>query len=300
MSADDPNPRSVFVIAGPTATGKTAAALAVAAAYGAVVVSADAMAVYRGMDIGTAKATPAERGPIPHFGVDVVDPDEAFDAAAFVALADGVVAAHDRVVVAGGTSLYIQAFVRGLVDTPPVDPALRARLEALPDPHGALARVDPVLAGRLHPNDRLRIVRGLEVFEQTGRRLSDLHDAHAAAPDRVPAAGVWLDDPDTEAHDARIAQRVEAMIASGYLAEVRTLLDRGYARTLKPMQSLGYRHLADHLVDGLPLAEAVRRTVRDTRRFARKQRTWRRVLALPEIADPRDAVPAAAANWGTP
>jgi tRNA dimethylallyltransferase len=216
----------VLVLAGPTAAGKTAAAVAVARAHGAVVVSADAMQVYRGLDVGTAKATAEERAAAPHFGLDVVDPDQPFDAAAFVALADAVRAEHPRVVVAGGTSLYLQALVRGLVQTPPVDPALRAELEALPDPHAELQRVDPALAERLHPHDRVRIVRGLEVFRQTGQRLSALQGAHAEQPDRVAHEGLWLDDPDLGAHDARIAARVEAMVARGYLEEVRAVLAR--------------------------------------------------------------------------
>jgi tRNA dimethylallyltransferase len=273
---------AVLVLAGPTAAGKTDAALAVARAYDAVVVSADAMQVYRGMDVGTGKATPEERGDVVHYGLDVVDPDQPFDAARFVGIADDAIARHPRVVVAGGTSLYLRALVRGLVETPPVDPALRAELEALPDPHAELAKVDPALAARLHPRDLVRIVRGLEVFRQTGRRLSELHGAHASEPVRVEHVGLWLDRPDL---DERIDRRVRLMLDRGYVAEVRALLDRGYARTLKPMQSLGYRHLCDHLLDGLDLGEAARRTARDTRRFARKQRTWMRQLGFPRADD---------------
>lgn len=282
----------VLVLAGPTAAGKTEAAIAVAREFDAVVLSADAMQVYRGMDVGTGKATPAERAAAPHFGLDLVDVDQPFDAAAFVAVADRVLAEHPRVVVAGGTSLYLQALIRGLVATPPVDPGLRAEIEALPDLWAALSEVDPALAARLHPHDRVRLVRGLEVFRASGQRLSELHDAHAAAPDRVATVGLWLDRADL---DARIEARVEAMLARGYVDEVRGLLDRGYARTLKPMLSLGYRHLCDHVLDGLPLDEAARRTVRDTKRFARKQRTWMRTLGFPqELGGVESALAAAA------
>lgn len=272
--------RAVLVVAGPTASGKTEVAVAVARAFDAVVVSADAMQVHRGMDIGTGKATDADRGGVRHFGIDVVDPDGPFDASDFVALADAVCAEHPRVVLAGGTSFYLQAFVRGLVDTPPADPALRARLEQLPDLHAALQQVDPALAARLHPHDRMRIVRGLEVFAQTGLRLSALQTEHATRPDRIPHVGLWLDRPDL---DTRIDARIVRMLDDGYVEEVRGLLDRGYARTCKPMTSLGYRHLCDHLFDGLPLDEAARRTGRDTRRFARKQRTWMRTLGFPRV-----------------
>lgn len=271
---------TVLVLAGPTAAGKTEAALAVAERHGATVVSADAMQVYRGMDVGTAKASPAEQARVPHVGIDAVDPDQPFDARDFVALADGVLAAGGPVVVAGGTSFYVRALQRGLVETPPVDPALRAELETLDDPHAALAAVDPTLAARLHPHDRVRLVRGLEVWHQAGVRLSELQDAHAAAPDRIRVLGLCLDRDDL---DARIDARAVRMIGDGYVDEVRRLLDAGYHRDLKPMRSLGYRHLCDHVLDGLPLDEAVRRTQRDTRRFARKQRTWTNTLRLPVV-----------------
>jgi tRNA dimethylallyltransferase len=279
----------VVVVAGPTASGKSARAVAIAKAADAVVLSADAMQVYRGMDVGTGKVTAAEQEGVPHFGLDLVDPDQPFDAADWAAYADGIVARYPRVVVAGGTTLYLRSWLYGLVETPPVDPALRAALEVLPDPHAELAAVDPALAARLHPHDRLRVVRGLEVFRQTGRRLSDLHAAHGARTPRLPFVAGWLDRPDLA---SRIEARVHAMIAAGYVDEVRRLLDAGYDRTLKPMTSLGYRHLAEHLLDGLPLDEAVRRTIRDTWTFARKQRTWMRSLGWPELAPDRALVEA--------
>lgn len=282
----------VFVIGGPTTAGKTAVAVQVARAFGAEVLSADAMQVYRGMDIGTGKATLEERGGIPHHGIDVRDPDEPFDAADFVGLAEGLLRAGKRVVVAGGTSLYLQALRRGLVVTPPIDPVRRAEWEQRSDLHAALAEVDPVLAGRLHPNDKVRLIRGLEVHADLGVRLSDLQAEHAAQPDRVDVHGVWLDREDL---DPRIDARVLQMMEDGYVDEVRGLLDR-YPRTLKPMRSLGYRHLADHVLDGLDLQEAVRLTQRDTRRFARKQRTWRAHVGLP-IGDLEAALALAEECW---
>ena len=275
----------VLVLAGPTAAGKTELSLDLAARIGATVVSADAMQVYRGMDVGTGKLGPEARARVPHVGLDVRDPGEPFDAADFVELADRAIAAGP-VVVVGGTSLYLQALRRGLVRTPPPDPALRAELAAEPDLHGRLAAIDPTLAARLHPNDRVRLTRGVEVFLQTGERLSELQAAHARAPDRVRLIGLWLDRADLE---ERIDRRVEAMIAAGYVDEVRALLDRGVARDCKPMLSLGYRHVADHVIDGLPLAEAARRTQRDTRRFAHHQRTWRKVIGLPEVTADHEA-----------
>jgi tRNA dimethylallyltransferase len=270
----------VLVLGGPTATGKTEAALAVAKAYGAVIVSADAMQVYRGMDIGTAKVTPEERARAPHLAVDVVDPDQPFDASDFLTIADQAIAGDRPVVVAGGTGFYLHALLRGLVQTPKVDPALRAELEQDPCLYARLVELDPVLAARLHPHDRVRLVRGVEVFLQLGRRLSDLHAEHAAAPDRVRAIGLHLDRDDL---DQRIDGRVQAMMEAGYLDEVRGLLAAGFGPTLKPLQSLGYRHLTEHLLHGLPLDEAVARTQRDTRRFARKQRTWMNTLRFPVV-----------------
>jgi tRNA dimethylallyltransferase len=269
-----------LVLVGPTAAGKTDLALRLAEAHGATIVSMDAMQVYRGMDIGTAKVSPAIRARIPHLGIDVVNPDEAFSAADFAALAD---AAPEPKILVGGSTFYLRAWWQGLVDTPPVDLALRARLEALDDPHAALRLVDPVLADRLHPNDRVRVVRGLEVFHLGGVPLSTLH---AQDPKRRrDAVVVTVDAPDL---NERIDRRVLQMMDQGYLDEVRGLLAAGYARTLKPMMSLGYRHLADHLCGDCTLDEAIERTQRDTRSFARKQRSFLRGLGLPDL-DPDEA-----------
>jgi len=287
----------VLLLGGPTSAGKTAASLAVAERFGAEVVSADAMQVYRGMDIGTGKASAEEQAVARHHGLDVVDPDQPFDATDFVALADRARVEAGRVVVVGGTSLYLRGFVRGFVPTPAVDPALRAELEAIDDLHAVLAEVDPVLAARLHPNDRVRLVRGVEVFRQSGQRLSELQAAHAAAPDRVASKRLWLDRDDLS---ERIDARVHQMVADGYVDEVQRLLEAGYGPELKPMQSLGYRHLCEHLLGDLSLDEAVRRTQRDTRRFARKQRTWQNTLRF-DAVDARDVdevLNAAAALWG--
>ncbi len=287
------------MLTGPTASGKTELALEVAESWGGVILSADAMQVYRGMDVGTAKVPLADRQRVPHRGVDVVNPDEDFDAQDFVALVDEALGEGRPVIVAGGTSLYVHAMRRGLAPTPKPDPVLRGQLEGLPDAHAELMAVDPVLAARLHPNDRLRIVRGLEVHAQTGRRLSDLHAEHAAAPDRIDVVGWVLDRDDL---DSRIDGRAEAMFANGYVEEVQRLLDAGYGPELKPMRSLGYRHVVDLLLNGLPLDEALRRTQRDSRRFARKQRTWANALHLPVLrTDHREQVRAAAVDaFGEP
>ncbi|MEO0604260.1 MAG: tRNA (adenosine(37)-N6)-dimethylallyltransferase MiaA [Myxococcota bacterium] len=288
----------VLLVAGPTSAGKTDVAIEVAEQFDAIVLSADAMQVYRRLDIGTGKATAAERARVHHEGIDLVEPDEAFSAGDFVALGDRVVEQWPRVVVAGGTSLYLRSFLRGLVRTPAVDPELRSALEARADLHEVLLRIDPPLAARLHPADRVRLVRGIEVYRQTGRRLSDLQAEHATTPDRVPHRALWLDRDDL---DARIDARVLAMVQAGWIDEVRAVLDAGFDRSLKPLQSLGYRHVCDHVIDGLSLDEAIRRTQRDTRHFARKQRTWMRGLGYPKVlgAPLARALQEAKALWGS-
>ncbi|MDP2314339.1 MAG: tRNA (adenosine(37)-N6)-dimethylallyltransferase MiaA [Pseudomonadota bacterium] len=262
------------VLVGPTGAGKSDAALEIAAAHGATVVSMDAMQVYRGMDIGTAKVSVEIRAAIPHRCIDIRNLDEPFSAADFVAEADAA-ASTGPVVLCGGTPFYLRAWLCGLVPAPPVDLALRAALEALPDPHARLQEVDPVLAARLHPNDRVRVVRGLEIHALTGRPLSALHaeDPH----ERRDAEVIWIDRDDLY---ERLDERVDAMMAAGYLEEVRGLLDQGWSRELKPMLSLGYRYLAAHLAGELPLDEAVRLTKRDTRHLARKQRGFLRSMGF--------------------
>jgi tRNA dimethylallyltransferase len=271
---------SAMVITGPTAAGKSAVALQIAAEFNAVILSCDAMQVYRGMTIGTASPNVDELKAAPHFGVDVVHPTQGFSAADFVTLGRRVLQNHDRVLVVGGTSLYLRALVRGLAKTPPFDPDLRAQLLEETGLYERLTALDPTLAARLHPNDTLRVVRGLEVVLSGGVPLSVLQETHAAQPDEVATDGLWLDQ---ESLYDRIDQRVLTMMKAGYLEEVQTLLDKGYARELKPMLSLGYRHLCDHLIDGLDLDEAVRRTQRDTRHFSRKQRNWMKQLGYPKV-----------------
>ncbi|MEM6928894.1 MAG: tRNA (adenosine(37)-N6)-dimethylallyltransferase MiaA [Myxococcota bacterium] len=288
----------MLLIAGPTSAGKTDVAIEVAERFEAIVLSADAMQVYRRLDIGTGKATAAERARVHHEGIDLVEPDEAFSAGDFVALGDRIVQRWPRVVVAGGTSLYLRSFLRGLVPTPPVDPGFRRTLEARDDLHEELRRIDPPLAARLHPADRVRLVRGVEVYRQTGRRLSDLQAEHATAPDRIPHRALWLDREDL---NARIDARVLAMVEAGLVDEVRRVLDAGFDRSLKPLQSLGYRHVCDHVLDELSLDEAIRRTQRDTRHFARKQRTWMRGLGYSRVLEAplARAMQEARALWGS-
>jgi tRNA dimethylallyltransferase len=267
-----------LVILGPTGAGKSAIALEIAEKYGAKIVSMDAMAVYRGMDIGTAKASAAERARVPHYGLDLRNPDEPFTAMDFRDLADSV--AGPKILV-GGTTFYFRAWIQGIVAAPVGDPALRAELEKLEDPWIELQKVDPVLSARLHPNDRVRILRGLEVFLIGGRPLSELHAEDPKL--RRDAEVIWVDREDLY---EVIDQRVLKMMAAGYLEEVQALRAAGYGPQHKPMLSLGYKHLSAFLDGSIDRAEAVRRTQTESRNFARKQRSFLRSWGLVPGGDP--------------
>ncbi len=273
----------LVVVVGPTAAGKSGLAVRLAAELGGEVVSADSQQVYRGFDLGTAKPTREEQRGIPHHLLDVCAPDEAFSAARFVELAErcleGIASRGRRAVVAGGTGLYVRALLRGLFDAPPADPALRAahgrRWAA--DPEGLyaeLAATDAEAAARIHPRDFVRISRALEVREQTGLTISELQRRHAFAEARHPALTIGLAPPRAELR-RRIEARVDAMLAAGWLDEVRALCAAGHAES-RPMGALGYRHLRAHLADpeALPLEETARQIKRDTWRFAKRQLNW--------------------------
>ncbi len=273
----------VIVICGPTATGKTAVGIELAAALGGEIISADSMQVYRYLDIGTAKPTAAELAAAPHHLIDIVDPDEPFDAARYAALAREQVRAQHREgrvpLVVGGTGLYIKALLHGLFGSEAGDPAVRRRLAAeaaaagIASLHARLAACDPQTAARLHPNDTARVLRALEVFEVTGRPISAFHRTHRFAEDPFEALLIGLDVARERLYE-RIDRRVEAMLAAGFEEEVRGLLERGYGPELKPMQSIGYSHLCAMLAGRVDREEAVRTLKRDTRRFAKRQLTW--------------------------
>ncbi len=277
------HPLSLVVICGPTATGKTALALHLAEHCALEIISADSRQVYRGMDIGTAKATVEERTKVRHHLIDVVDPDEGFTASDFflrgrAALKD--IAGRGRLpLVVGGTGFYIEALLRGLVDAPGADPALRQELaewELKQGPgslHVRLQTVDPVMAARLTPLDQVRIIRALEVFYQSGQRLSDLQGRHAAvrSPFRVLTIGLapqrdWLYD--------RIDRRVDAMMQAGLLKETESLLARGYRSDLKALKTIGYRECVNHLAGDASLQDAITLIQRNSRRYAKRQLTW--------------------------
>jgi tRNA dimethylallyltransferase len=264
-------------VVGPTAAGKTAAAVRLAEEIGGEIISCDSVAVYRGLDIGAAKPTREERARVPHHLIDVVEPNERFSAARWAELADAaaseISARGKRVVVAGGTGLYLRAFLRGLVQTPPADPDIRARHQQMPieELRADVERVDPESAARIGPADRVRLSRALEVWEQTGVPLSELQKRQPMAP-RYEATIYGIDPPRAELH-ARIDARVHAMMDAGLLEEVRALRDK-WGDSTPALVSLGYSQLVAHLRGETALEEAVRQIQRDTRHFARRQLTW--------------------------
>jgi tRNA dimethylallyltransferase len=286
----------IAVIAGPTASGKTALAVALARRLGGEIVNADSQQVYRGLDVGTAKPTPEERAAAPHHLLDLVEPGEGMDAARFVALADAAVAevaARGRLpVVAGGTGLYLRALLHGVVAAPGRDPALRARLEeeaarlGRPALHARLAQVDPEAAGRIRPNDLVRVVRALEIVAG-GRRPSELHAAHAFREDRYDAVLLALDPPREELH-ARIDARVRLMFAGGILDEARALYAR-LAGAAPPRLPIGYAEALACARGELDLEEAIRRVQVAHRRYARRQVIWlRRERGVEWVRPPYD------------
>jgi len=272
----------ILVIAGPTASGKTGLALDLARRLGGEIVNADSQQVYRGLDVGTAKPSPAERAEIPHHLLDLVEPGEDMDAARWARLADAAIAdvvGRGRLpVVTGGTGLYVRALLHGVVEAPGRDPALRARLEAEAAAlgrhalHARLAAVDPAAAVRIRENDLVRIVRALEIAAG-GRTQTELHAAHAFAQDRYEARLLALDPPRAELH-ARIEARARAMFERGLLDEARAL--RGRPGAAPARLPIGYAE-AIAVVDGaLALEEAIRRVALAHRRYARRQVIWLR------------------------
>ena len=279
----------VAVLVGPTAVGKTTVALDLAADMGAEIVNADSMQVYRELDIGTAKPTPAERVRVRHHLVDVVEPDEPYNAARYAREGRAVIADLHRRRVAplmvGGTGLYIKALLAGLFPQGKGLKGVRLRLareladQGLPPLFARLESLDPATARRLAPGDTYRILRALEVVEATGRSISELHAAHRFQDRPYETLKLGLDLPREELYQ-RIEARVEAMLAQGWLAEVRDLVHR-YSPALKPLKALGYRHLVAFLEGRTTLEEAVALIKRDTRRYAKRQLTW--FQADPEI-----------------
>jgi tRNA dimethylallyltransferase len=269
----------MIVILGPTASGKSALALALAAQIGAEILSVDSMQVYRAMDVGTAKPSYSEQERIRHHLIDIVEPCESFTVARFVELADEAIAnASGRnipLIATGGTPLYYKALFQGLFTGPSRDDAVRDRLRDVPgeELHRRLEKIDPAAAARIHLNDTRRLIRALEVHELTGQSISSLQTEWASPATRHPALWVGL-LWDRESLNRRINARVKAMIADGWLNETQFLLGRFGSLSPTAGEATGYRELIDHLQGKCSLEDAVEQIKIATRQLARRQMKW--------------------------
>jgi len=275
----------VVAIVGPTAVGKSALGMVLAErlAEGGEIVNADALQVYRGFDLGTAKPTEEDRRRVPHHLVDILRPDERYSAGEFARRATAAIAEirgrGRRPIVVGGSGLYLRALLDGISPIPTSDPEVRRELsrrleeEGLDTLYGELERLDPATAGRLGRGDRQRILRALEVARSTGVPLSDWIGREPYGQRRLDALRVGLTLPRSVLYDA-IEQRVARMVKQGWADEVATLLARGLSPALPAFQAIGYRQIVRYLNGECSLERAVEETVRATRRYAKRQLTW--------------------------
>jgi tRNA dimethylallyltransferase len=273
----------IIIICGPTALGKTATSIHLARTFNGEIIGADSMQVYRYMDIGTAKPTADEQLRVTHHMIDLIDPDEHFDARRFAEVAhEHIMKLYERGVtpfIVGGTGLYIKALVNGLFKAGSSDKHVRERLQEQARRYGPdflykrLRRHDPDTAERIHPNDTYRIIRALEVYELTGKTIAAFQREHGFKENRFKTLKIGLHTNRELLYD-RINHRVDVMIDSGFLNEVKGLLEMGYSEDLKSMQSIGYRHLIDFIKGRCSWDETLRTLKRDTRRYAKRQLTW--------------------------
>jgi len=273
----------LVIINSPTATGKTELAINLALEFGGEIISADSLQVYRYLDIGTAKPSQEQRNKVKHHIIDVVDPDEEFNAAIFTEQARIVIAdlAKQRkpVFIVGGTGLYIRVLLKGIIETPTVDENIRSYYRQLWDSHGKeylydlLKRRDQDSARKINPNDSVRVIRALEVLEQSGESISAKQKRHSFAdsPYKTYKVGIKIDRKELK---QKIEMRTDKMIADGLLDEVKNILDRGYRDDLKPLQSLGYKQAMGFLRKEYNWGKALDLIKRDTWRYAKRQLTW--------------------------
>ncbi|MGA2780344.1 MAG: tRNA (adenosine(37)-N6)-dimethylallyltransferase MiaA [Smithella sp.] len=273
----------LVIINSPTATGKTELAINLALEFGGEIISADSLQVYRYLDIGTAKPSKEQRNKVKHHMIDVVDPDEEFNAAIFAEQARIVIAdlakQRNPVFIVGGTGLYIRALLRGIIETPDVDENIRNYYRQLRDSRGKeylynlLQQRDADAARKINPNDSVRVIRALEVMEQTGESISAKQKKHSFAdcPYKTYKIGIQVDRKELR---QRIEMRTEKMIADGLLDEVKSILDRGHRDNLKPLQSLGYKQVIGFLRKEYSWGNALDLIKRDTWHYAKRQLTW--------------------------
>lgn len=303
-----------WFLTGPTAAGKTGVGLELAARLNAEIISLDSMAIYREMDIGTAKPSPVQRRRVPHHLIDIVDPSDEYSLAEYVdaahAAAADICARGKQVLFVGGTSLYLKSLLRGLYTGPPPDWEFRRQVaeevervgvEAL---HARLAQVDPLSAAKLHPHDQRRIIRALEVYKATGQPLSHMQTQFDQARPAEQCRVFALQWPRADLH-RRIEARVDQMFTAGLIDEVRGLLSRHASLSRTALQAVGYCEVIAHVNGERPLGETIEKVKVRTRRFARRQETWLRSLAecrsvpMDESIEPSAAAEQIAAGGGS-
>ena len=266
----------ILVLLGPTASGKSAVAISLAQQLAGEILSVDSMQVYTDMNIGTAKPTASDRQQIVHHAIDLVRPNETFAVSQFVDLADEIIAASKRPLIAtGGTPLYYKSLFQGLFEGPSADPSVRLRLSAEPlqELHHRLQKIDPAAASRIHLNDRRRLIRALEVFELTGQPISSLQTAWSSGKSRHAATWFGL-KWEKESLNRRINSRVKQMMEAGWLDETRSLLNRYGELSKTAAEATGYRELIDHLNGKISLDDAIEQIKIATRQLARRQMKW--------------------------
>jgi len=305
-SHSDQRKPTLIVIGGPTGVGKTDVAVELALRCGGEIISADSMQVYRGLDIGTAKPTAGQCRGVACHGIDLIEPNETFHLGAFIEMADRliaeIVARGRRPLVAGGTGLYIKGLLQGVFEAPDVDRAVRERwlaraaAEGSPSLHAELARVDPEAAAHISPNDSIRVTRALEVWEQTGRPISQLWKESRATRSRYPYH-LFVLSCAREVLYERINRRVEEMFRAGLADEVRRLIGAGASPDCHAFKALGYRHVLAWIEGQIGRREALEEMQKHTRRYAKRQLTWFRAMpgavwmdvadrGTAEVADP--------------
>ena len=275
---------NIICIAGPTASGKTALAVALAKALNGEVVSCDSMQIYRRMDIGTAKPTREEMEGIPHHMLDVCEPWEEFSVSRYCQMAapivDDIVARGKTAIIAGGTGLYMDSLIKGNTFAPYPSTGMREKLEAQADSEGMeamlqlLQRIDPEAAARLHLKDRKRIIRALEVYYETGETITEHNRKTQALPPRYRAVWMALEDADRKQLYDRIDRRVGKMLASGLIEEIRSLLAEGIPEKCTAMQAIGYKEFIDALAGRCTVEEAADQVRQSSRHYAKRQLTW--------------------------
>jgi tRNA dimethylallyltransferase len=283
MSEKGKNRPCLVIIVGPTGVGKTGLALEIAGDSQGEIISADSMQVYRYMDIGTAKPTEEERGRVEHHLIDVVDPDEEFNAALFVTESAKIIETlhHERkrIFVVGGTGLYVRALVGGLFMGPGADHDLRDHYHDMCDRYGKdylhrlLESRDPRATERIHGNDTVRTIRALEVLELTGKSIVTMQEEHGFKDNVYDYRIIGLERKREDLYE-RIDIRVDHMMAQGLVDEVKELIQMGYGESLRSMQSMCYRHIVDYIKGDCDRDESVRLIKRDTRHYAKRQLTW--------------------------